>query len=319
MSYAAFIAGANSSVGTGNNAPNNVTDASFRGWAQMVANGFISAGWARAADSGNINFATVSTPVSGQLSAGYDIFRMTDTLNVAAPVFVKVEYGSGVANTGPSLWVTVGSGSNGAGSLLGATTARTQLVSIQGVNAIGSFISGDTNRIQMSLWSYSNVYNSGVAVLSSQVLSWVLSIERTHDNSGSDTTEGALCLFKSGAITGYSQQYWNSVTGSSGVELSWGMLFPETSIGLGTAVQSSFYPAYLSNGVYVNPAMGVLGFIGSTTTGQATIATEGCPVPVQIYGGTHTYMPMMANTAGSCPRISRGTGIAAQTYAIRYE
>lgn len=318
MSYAATILGANSSVGTGNNSPTNATDAAFRGWTQMVANGFISAGWARATDTGNINFGTVSTPATAQLSSGYDIFRMTDTLNVSAPIFVKVEYGSGVANTGPSLWITVGNGSNGAGMLLGATTARQQVTAVLQANAITSFISGDTNRIHMSLWSFSNVAFGGTAVIG-LTHSLFFSIERTHDATGADTTEGALCIFKQGTVTTYTQQYWNGITGSSGVEASWGMLFPDTTIGKGTAVQSSFYPPYLSKGVFVNPAMGVLGYVGSVATGAATIATEGCPVPVTIYGATHTYMPLAANTSGSCPGMTRGGAITGQTFAMRYE
>jgi hypothetical protein len=317
MSYAATIPGANSTVGTGNNHPSNATDAEFRGWTQMVANGFISAGWARATDSGNINFGTVTAPATTSLISGYDIFRMTDTLNVTAPIFVKVEYGSGGTNTAPSLWLTVGNGSNGAGMLLGATTQRYQLTAGIQANAITSFISGDTNRFHMSLWSFSNVSYGGLAVIA-LTHSLFFSIERTHDAAGADTTEGALCLFKSGGAASYTQQYWNGITGSSGVEGTWGMLFPDGTVNKGTAVQSSFYPPYFSKGVFVNPGMGALGYIGSLST-IANIATEGSPVPVSIYGGTHTYMPIgSANTSGSCG-VNRGTGFTSQTYAMRYE
>jgi hypothetical protein len=321
-SYAATILGANSSVGTGNNCPSNANDSMFRGWTQLIANGFISANWVRVADSGNINFATVTTPATASLSSGYDIFRMTDALNVAAPVYVKVEYGSGTTNTIPSIWLTIGSGSTGAGMVTGAASQRQQLtLSTQSTNAISSFISGDANRIHMALWSFSNATFGGTSV-TTLAQAWYFSIERTKDATGADTTEGVLLVVKgagSAAATSYNQQYWNSVTGSSGNEPSWGVLMPSINVAPTSAVQTAFYPIYHSKGVFVNPGMGTLCFIGSSTAGAVVPATEGCPLVVPMYGSNHTYMPLSALVAGPNLQGRNGNQGANTTYAMRYE
>jgi hypothetical protein len=316
-SYAATIAGANSTVGTGNNAPTNANDATFRGWTQLVANGFISAGWTRATDTGNVNFATVSTPGAAltNFSAGYDIFHMNDTLQATAPVFVKVEYGSAAANTIPAIWLTIGSGSNGAGTITGPASTRQQLpVAAANTNGITSFISGDTNRIHMGLWCFSNTtFANTVAGVAVAVY---FSIERTKDASGVDTNEGVLFVAKTNGIT--YQQYWNQTTGPTGMENSaafWGALMPSPNIGTTTAVQSSFYPIYHSKGVFVNPGMGTLCFVGSTTAGATVLATEGSVITIPIYGNNHVYMPMSAVNNGSIAPRSQANG----TFCMRYE
>jgi hypothetical protein len=316
MSYAATIPGANSTIGTGNNAPTNASDASFRGWTQMVANGFISAGWARAIDTGNINFTTVSTPAVASVAQGYDIFKMQDTLQNTAPVFVKVEYGAGSTNTFPSLWITIGSGSNGAGMLTGPLSLRRQINinSPASTNAITSFISGDANRIGMALWHFSNTTFGNTVCIGPQSI--YFSIERTKDASGADTNEGVLFVGRtnvSAAIVG-TQQYWNSATGPTGLE-DWGVLLPTVNIGLTTGVQTAFYPIYHSKGVFLNPGMGTLCFAVSTSAGTTIPATEGAPIVIPIYGNNHTYMPMsptLANTVGL-------RGGANSSFCMRYE
>jgi hypothetical protein len=319
MSYAATILGANSSVGSGNNYPSNANDSAFRGWTQLIANSFISAGWVRSSDTGNINFATVSTPAAGSFVSGWDIFRMTDAMNVSAPVFVKVEYGSGAYGaTYPQAYLTVCSGTNGAGLPIGAASQRMQMLSCGGpsTNAISSAVSGDTNRIHMALWAFSNT-NFGGNQVSGLQNTMYLSIERTKDATGADTSEGVL-ITCSANQTFKSQQYWNGVTGSSGIEGTWGCLMPTANIMMTTGIQIAFYPIYHSKGVFLNPQLGTLCYTGNSSVGGWSPVTEGCPIVIPVYGSNHTYMPLSAICLSS---ISARTTTTAtwQSLVMRYE
>lgn len=103
-------------------------DAGFRAWGselsgQLGSVGTTSGCLTQTADTGQINWVTVTRP--GTLTAGgYEIWQLTDSLGVSSPVYLKVEYGTGSVATAPAVWVTVGSGTNGAGTLTGSVSSR---------------------------------------------------------------------------------------------------------------------------------------------------------------------------------------------------
>lgn len=99
------------------------TDPGFRAWALELSTYLQSAGLVKTADTGQINFVTVSKP-SANTAAGYEIYTLNDSLAGTRPVYIKLEYGSGSTNIIPQIWITTGSGSNGAGALTGYLTTR---------------------------------------------------------------------------------------------------------------------------------------------------------------------------------------------------
>jgi hypothetical protein len=102
------------------------TDAEFRALVAELQAKFAAVGLVQTADTGQINATTVVRPAVGT-AAGYDIWRFNDTLQATAPVYIKIEYGVGGSTSIFSLWVTVGTGSNGAGTLTGtALSTRRQ-------------------------------------------------------------------------------------------------------------------------------------------------------------------------------------------------
>jgi hypothetical protein len=59
---------------------------------------------------------------SREPTACYAVYRMADALQATAPIFMRITYGSGNFGTGtpvPAFWVTLGTGSNGAGVITG--------------------------------------------------------------------------------------------------------------------------------------------------------------------------------------------------------
>lgn len=103
----------------------NSTDAMFRAWASFVDSAMLL-GLIATADTGQINLVTVSKPAAASTSQGYKIYRTNDGLT---PVYIKVEFGSGSNIAYPSMWITIGTGTDGAGTINGTVLlARTQIV-----------------------------------------------------------------------------------------------------------------------------------------------------------------------------------------------
>jgi hypothetical protein len=101
-----------------NVAPTNASDAEFRAWAQFVHDVFANGGWVQTSDSGQINLTTATRPLAANTKVGYEIWRMADTHQSAAPIYLKIAYGSGVAASNVGIWFAVGVGSDGSGNLV---------------------------------------------------------------------------------------------------------------------------------------------------------------------------------------------------------
>jgi hypothetical protein len=109
----------------------HLTDADFRAWGSELSAAMQTCGLLPSADTGQINWTTVARPAGNNTAAGYEIYQFTDSLQATYPIFVKIEYGTGNTHTNydsPALWITVGQGSNGSGTLTGVLTTRTQIM-----------------------------------------------------------------------------------------------------------------------------------------------------------------------------------------------
>jgi len=157
------------------------TLARFKEWAQAISTAFSTFGWVQTADTGQVNWTTIaSVPASG--SPVYEIWRMGDVLHLTAPFYLKIEYGTNTGNSSPGVWVTIGTGSNGAGTLSNIVTRQaifnTGLV-VGGATQYTCKFAGGTNWFTMAMWyDYSpNTMTFGV--------------ERSKDANGADTDEFA--------------------------------------------------------------------------------------------------------------------------------
>lgn len=106
---------------------NNGSVSDFRTWIQEVQAALAAVGMVQTTDTGQINSTTVTVPAINT-AAGYEIWKLPG----ASPLFMKIEYGSAASATVAQMWITVGEGSNGAGTLTGNTSTRTNFM--PGVN-----------------------------------------------------------------------------------------------------------------------------------------------------------------------------------------
>ena len=165
------------------NGPDNGSDASFRVWGSALDGTFTTFGWVRTADTGQVNWATVLKPTLASTATGYSIFTMSDSLQATYPVFIKIEYGDTPTVGYPGIWITVGTGSDGAGTLTNIIRSRTAIGTAGSTaTTYPCYASGANNRYCCILWPASSTSNSCIGI----------AIERTKDSSGVDTGDGIM-------------------------------------------------------------------------------------------------------------------------------
>jgi hypothetical protein len=111
----------------------HANDANFRAWGLDLSAAFAEVGLVKTADTGQIDWVTVTRPAGLNTAAGYEIWRYTNSL-----VFLKIEYGTGITAATPGMWLTVGEGSNGSGTLTGAVSTRSTIYGPNSLNSVGT-------------------------------------------------------------------------------------------------------------------------------------------------------------------------------------
>jgi hypothetical protein len=165
-----------------------------------------SVGLTQTSDTGQINWATNTTYVntSWNTSYGYEIWSFNDSLQATAPIFIKIEYGnvstqSGAVRGDIGTWVTVGTGSNGAGTITGVIFSRRMNFdpTTAGVQILNSYF---FNRVCYNpaagvlsiCFMPSCVYYNGTSHLYVPALQLI--IARSCSDSGTPTGEGVLII-----------------------------------------------------------------------------------------------------------------------------
>lgn len=277
------------------------TDAKFRTWGLAASTAIQATGLTKTGDTGQINWATVTKPVSTQVKAGYEIYRFNDVLQATRPIFLRVDYGSGGVASGHSMstWITIGTASDGAGTLTGLTLGPYQ----SGYNGTGAPI----NTGMSMHFSYSATYGyvfmnfgMGPNVASgdgSATTPGCWMIERFKDSSGNPIGTGVR-LFSTHISTsttpwpGWADRsinFDNAVTYGTARTAHCGVLSISNS--LSTASSVATYRHY-SGAPGPFPVIGFLSFFGGDVPNGTTFSAT----PV---GGTaHTYYVWTLMTQG---------------------
>lgn len=288
------------SIATPSTAPTSSTNAQFQAWGSSIGSTLVSLGWVRTSDTGQINWATVAAPGASNTVQGYEMFAMADSLQATAPVFLKIEYGSASGGAAyPSIWFTVGTGTDGAGNLTGQVSTRTQLTS--GSTSTTSYMSrysGASNRISFALWQ--GALNTAYAMF--------LCVERLKKADGTDDSTGAMIIAHC-----YSGQYFSQFLPFSGTVptrcTSWNCVSNPAAASAALGGNVYAYPIRAWAPGETSPVLGVIAYFN----GDLTAAN---PITIQTWeGGSRTYLPMGSNYASS---VGYGGGTSV-CYAMRYD
>jgi hypothetical protein len=270
----------------------NNSDANFRLWGKWISDGLAAGGWTKATDSGQINWATVTAPAGATASQGYEVWSFADTLQATAPILIKIEYGSGAVAANPSLWITVGQSSDGAGNITGNPAARKQINSNSSTtSSVAHHMAAGTAWCSIAMWDI----GSGGGGL-------ILVIERTKDAAGADTSYGAQVA---AMLTGGNyQNVYIRGSGPAVVDTTFCLLLPSSgTLTKGGVVQLvSLFPF---DGNWMNPFLGALfGFVANLSYGTT--------ISFNMYGASHSYYVTGFSGNGNRSSIT-------VTILIRYE
>ena len=225
-------------------------------------------------------------------------------------MFIKIEYGLGNYSTQQfGLWITVGTGTNGAGTLTGNVSNRTAFSPSTSDSATRtSYFSGDTNRLCFVLWP-----SNPVAMGSSWA---VFGIERSHNAAGADTG-AAVHIYWSSMAYGGSCQYLPlgalQTAPPPYVSGGWYCSVPLTG---GGALSPNIY-TYPIKSFNMYETLPIFNFVHFAATDFATGSTN----TVVGYDGTSRtyYAPGIANTAATLIAFTGSAISPAVGLMMRYE
>jgi hypothetical protein len=180
----------------------NTSNATFQAWvSEVLTNLVTNCGMTQTADTGQINPATVALPGAGATSAGYAILAFNDTLQSTAPIYLKLEFGTGATTVAPGLWITIGTGSNGSGTLTGTVGTRVY------TGANGAPQSTGTN------------YTSRYCYNASLGIAWMVLKIGSQSVGSPNSSSGGFVVFRSvnssGAPTASSATLWSQSVGTT--------------------------------------------------------------------------------------------------------
>src|SRR5512135_157911 len=287
--------------------PDTSLDANFRAWVQFVEDTLVTTGgWAVTADTGQMTISTAAHPTASNQKVGYRIYKMQDTLQSTAPIFLKLYYGSGSVVNLCGIWVTIGTGSDGAGLITGpmykgevntnadirnANSSTTQANNIYGI--------ASTNRASIALF----------AQAVNQQYTMAFCIERTVNGSGAATSEGVIVCWGSGAAEFNRSGYLTAADG---------MVQPPLELGCPHVLSGQNPSAFGGNvglgvvvpirGIAKQPGYNLVAYKTSDFTGESTFT-------LSLYGSNITFL---AVRYGMQHPGASGT-ISSTASAIRYD
>jgi hypothetical protein len=280
--------------------------ADFQNWVTGIHNALSALGLVQTSDTGQINISTVGAPTTSDQSMGYEIWRFNDTLQSSVPVYFKLEYGSGSPDGSghcPGLWITPGSASNGAGTLIGQVGYR-----------FHSSPSGNKSAgITLPLYGSIAADAADVTLLvnvdtASQSYGIGFSFFRPRDQNGSPTNEGFLAF------------YWNPNNGNAQYQFVSAIGSIQNIIAQSAPSVNPNFFTLSKNTAGTNacvcpmilPLSGAWRFGKLLLVGQSDF-TVGTPFASTLFGVSHTFLPLnnaMAATNNGNNGLSGGSGWA---------
>lgn len=300
----------------------NSTLANFKSWGSTLSAWMATAGWLQSADTGQVNWSTVATVPSSSAFV-YEIWEPNDSLT---NFYLKIEYGtSSNSSTTPSLRISIGTGTNGAGTLTGFVTTpiimNQQATTPSATTTYECDFSGAAGRIGAMMWRNAP---------SGHYVNQMFAVERSLNSSGAYTGT-YVTLYFGGPI--------NSASGNSAANFSQQTVyfgvgvapFPAGGSGLqvrgvnnnASGVSSSVSTSF-NGAIPLDMATPCVGFYDYAGTAVGSVwgadVSEGVTFTATLYGTSHTFMPSKAGAFGTAGP-SNWSGYSSSAYAVcmRYD
>ncbi len=276
-------------------------------WGQGITTALDTVGNPKTADTGQVDWTTYNSAPSPATYPAYEIRRFNDSLQSAAPIFYKLELGAAGNAATPGVRLTVGTGSNGTGTVTGNKTGLFTPGGSSGSTTVSanSLLCGASNRITCALFGDGTFQSAGMH----------FAIERTKDSLGNDTTEGALITVISassltGAVTKISQ-FLPFVGGVPAADVlgSIGSVNGNGTDGADVITCPNF--PFRGSGI-MNPGLNVEYYMNASVN-------AGTVAPIERYGISRNYYFIGNNTSFAGMLRGNAAWIAGSTLAIRWD
>jgi len=171
------------------------SDAVFREWGLEFNTKLAAVGLIQTTDTGQINWATV-VRAGTNAEAGYEIWRFNDAMQGTAPIYLRIGYGTGSIANAPRIQITVGTGSNGSGTITG-----TALSVARNVHQISAAQIADTAR--QSYMCHADGFFGFSWKQGASTSEAAFFICRTCDNAGTPNEIGAMIHWANGGLAAF--------------------------------------------------------------------------------------------------------------------
>lgn len=275
------------------------SDAAFRAWGSEIGVKLAAINLVQTADTGQINWATVTLP-GANTSGGYEIWRFNDSLQATAPIYFRIDYNTANANQ-PKIVVTVGTGSNGSGTITG--TAKSAANAINGQSAQTSATAFQSYFCHVDGFLGMD-WKNGSGLSEGNLL-----IIRTVDSSGAPTAVGAMVCWGVGSgtsITG--RQFLRFAATAAAATLATNVQSGALGINPGAASASlvgSDVQVFIAwaNTPQIQPLVGICGVLKSEiavgNTFAATLVGSTSRTYIVLPDGAGPFGPITIGTAGA--------------------
>lgn len=311
------------------------SDAAFRTWIQEILTNLITnCGLTQASDTGQITSSmgppvvnVATTRPAANTSAGYVILNFNDTLQGSAPIFIKLEFGSASVNTSPQMWITVGTATNGAGTLsgTGVTLNSSQHMALCNGSAPASTVTNYTSRYcynatQGVLWMG---FKLGGTATGANAFMGGFMLARTVNNAGAPTATGASLLVNNIGTAGTTSgnvlaainyslstatQFGNNGTGTSH------LFVPGKTLTSLEGSSANIFPCFQYAATASAAGYGITNVIGMVILGESAMNST---FTATILGTTSlTYL--VGGSFGSSTWDSSGMSLSISTYGMAF-
>ena len=287
---------------TGNFVCDNSSLANFKNWAQAISNAFAAMGWTQTTDTGQVNWGSIASVPSSTYV--YEVWKAADGLAATLPIFIKMEYG--FSGTQVGVRVTVGTSSNGSGTITGAVangfsaqliTNNANFNSNQGATTFPCYFSGTAGEFRMLMW------------LNGAATPFLFCIERSKDATGANTADYFTIVWCSSAMR---QQTITSALTVTTFETQVMGFTGSANNGTGAFGGTvAAFPLFPLIGKLGNPMIGVMAVIASDVADATSVTVA------SMYGSTHTYIS--AKTGGVFQRFAQVFNGVSNAVLMRYE
>lgn len=272
-------------------------DATFRIRGKWFSDQLTAIGWGKTADTGQIDWTSVTKPVAGSTVAGYEIRKSSDGLT---DIYIKLEYGSGQTATDFGFWITTGSASNGSGTISANASARQALACSGGTVACNDHLSGTAGRFSLA---YAVVGAAGFTNVTPAFI-----IQRTTDASGVDTSTGFIVV--ADYFNGGKNWYTGFATGAATARAGVGFLLYGVAPIPGSASAVPVFPIYCAT-----PSDFQL--VRDAVIIPTAYAGGGSTHTISILGSNRTYLAAYGN--GLTGYYETGNFLVTSSLCIRWE